>query len=291
MISERDLLEIKPLRDEMAARVEVLDKVKKLLLIPEINVMTTKMIADYYEVELNVVQTCFGRHKQEFSADGSVLKPVGEMKEFWNSLGVNFKNNRGHCEVQYGGMSIKMPNSGVRCFPKRAILRFGMLLRDSEIAQEVRTQLLNLAENSSDKQKTLDIDEELTLAGKIGQAIMSGDIDEIVRAVGEAMDYKNRHITRLETENAALAHGNLHWLDRSTLNYAVRKLSCATNMPCGKVWNELYRELKYKYGMDLKRRGPAPFVQYVKDCEWQNVIRTFSAMCHVRQIDVSKTFQ
>lgn len=41
-----------------------------------------------------------------------------------------------------------IPNRGIRCFSKRAVLRFGMLLRDSEVAKEVRTQLLNIKEEA-----------------------------------------------------------------------------------------------------------------------------------------------
>lgn len=39
-------------------------------------------------------------------------------------------------------MTLRVPNVGIRLFPKRAVLRLGMLLRDSRVAQEVRTQLL-----------------------------------------------------------------------------------------------------------------------------------------------------
>ena len=45
-----------------------------------------------------------------------------------------------------------VPNVGIILFPKRAILRMGMLLRDSEVAKEVRTQLLNITEKVIEKE-------------------------------------------------------------------------------------------------------------------------------------------
>ena len=53
-----------------------------------------------------------------------------------------------------------MINRGLKVFPQRAIPRIGMLLRDSDVAKEVRTQLLNIEEKASGETKTHDIDEE-----------------------------------------------------------------------------------------------------------------------------------
>lgn len=36
---------------------------------------------------------------------------------------------------------LEIPNHGVKCYPKRAVLRMGMLLRDSRVAKEIRSQL------------------------------------------------------------------------------------------------------------------------------------------------------
>ena len=41
-----------------------------------------------------------------------------------------------------------LPNRGMKLFPKRAILRVGMLLRDSEIAKEIRTRLLDIVQDT-----------------------------------------------------------------------------------------------------------------------------------------------
>ena len=64
-----------------------------------------------------------------------------------------------------------------------------------------------------------------------------------------------------------------------SLNAGVRKLASVTKIYFGKMWNELYKNLQYKYGISLKRRGNQPYIQHIKQDEWKFVIMTFSAMC------------
>lgn len=125
-------------REALAVRVEVLDKVKELLLLPQVEMATVQAVADYYEVDFEAVKKCYQRHRDEINTDGVKVwtptmlmghsVPLAKMgqKYYWN---VN-------------GEDILFPNRGTMLFPKRAILRIGMLLQDSRVAQEVRTQLL-----------------------------------------------------------------------------------------------------------------------------------------------------
>jgi hypothetical protein len=56
-MTETALLEKKYLREQMAGRVEVLDKVKKLFLMPKLDMLTTQQVADYYEVSYGCGKT------------------------------------------------------------------------------------------------------------------------------------------------------------------------------------------------------------------------------------------
>ena len=49
-MNETQFIDDRTLRDNTVGHYEVLEKVKKLLLIPELEVMTTEQVADYYEV-------------------------------------------------------------------------------------------------------------------------------------------------------------------------------------------------------------------------------------------------
>lgn len=155
----------------------------------------------------------------------------------------------------------------------------GMLLRDSKIAKEVRNQLLNIEEKASDNVKTADIDEEQRLAVNLGRALVGGNIDSIIMAVAEYNAFQNRHIKQLENDNKALAKEILTWEDRSKLNAGIRMLAHKTTRYHGALWNELYKELQYKHRINLKRRGAAPYIQWVKESEWEKVMSEFSAMC------------
>ena len=64
------------------------------------------------------------------------------------------------------------------------------------------------------------------------------------------------------------------------VNRAVRCMAGLAHLPIGKVWKELYAELRYKHGMGLSQRGPAPFIQHVREDEWAKVQQTVVAMCY-----------
>lgn len=77
----------------------------------------------------------------ELDSDGTQIKSP---KEFLNLLEGNLKTGRGKAIfILKNNETIEVPNRGIRIFPCRAILRIGMLLRDSDVAKEVRTQLFN----------------------------------------------------------------------------------------------------------------------------------------------------
>ena len=60
------------LRNEYITITEVLDKVKKLFLIPELEVMTVKQVAEFYEVDVDVIKKCYQRNKTEIDNDGTI---------------------------------------------------------------------------------------------------------------------------------------------------------------------------------------------------------------------------
>lgn len=166
-----------------------------------------------------------------------------------------------------------------------------MLLRDSEVAREVRNQLLNIEEKTSTETKIEDIEEEQKLMLSVGMAVASGDANAVAIASANLVAFKNRHIEKLQNDNKALAGGILAWSDRSKLNAGVRQLSAVTGIPFGNVWNELYKNLQYKYGICLKQRGGKPFIQWVEESEWDNVIKTFCAMCEAYNQSPTEMFQ
>lgn len=286
---ETQFIDDRTLRDNKVGHYEVLEKVKKLLLIPSFEVMTLKQVADYYEVDPHTVEMICSRNSDELNSDGVCRKKV---KDFLNSQHVRAEKSSYTTTFVYdNGLNITMSNGGLKVFPRRAILRVGMLLRDSEVAKEVRTQLLNVEEKTSDETKTHDINEEQSLMLSVGMAVASGDATAVAVASAKLVEFKNRHIQKLENDNKALAEGILEWKDRNKLNAGIRKLAAVTGIHFSKMWNELYKNLQYKYGICVKQRGGTPYIQWIDESEWADVMKTFCAMCEAYEQSPTEMLQ
>lgn len=298
---ENPLLDDRQLRDKCVGRYEVLEKVKKLVLLPGTEFATINQIAEYYSTyvggdgsEDNIVTSdgirkIYSRHKEELDSDGTYIKGY---KDFLIGHDATLENLKGKSVVTYtSGMKIEIPNRGVRVFSRRAILRIGMLLRDSKVAKEIRTQLLNIEEKASPEIKVQDIQEEQRLMLNVGMAYASGDINAMLKATTEYNAFQNRHITKLEKDNKALAGEVLEWADRSKLNAGIRQLSAVTGIPFANLWNELYKNLQYKYSIHLRKRGDKPYIQWIKEEEWSKVLQTFCAMCEAYRQSPTDMFQ
>lgn len=288
-MNETQFIDDRTLRDNAVGNYEVLEKVKKLLLIPELEVMTTEQVADYYEVDYDAVKKVYQRNTDELESDGMHIE---KMETFLKGQNVSFQKERNKAILTYdNGITFSVTNRGLKVFPRRAILRVGMLLRDSVIAKEVRTQLLNIEEKSSDEVKVQDINEEQSLMLAVGMAVASGDANAVAVATTNLIAFKNRHIEKLKNDNKALAEGILEWKDRNRLNAGIRKLAAVTGIHFSKMWNELYKNLQYKYGICLKQRGGTPYVQWIKESEWDDVMKTFCAMCEAYEQSPTEMFQ
>lgn len=290
-MKETQFIDDKVLRDKSVEHYEVLEKVKELLLIPNTKWATQKQVAEYYEVGEKAIETIYSRHRDELESDGVSLKSYKEFLNIQNE-GLEISYVVGKTIFTFAnGNELTVPNRGLKVFPRRAILRVGMLLRDSEVAKEVRTQLLNIEEKTSTEIKTEDIKEEQKLILSVGMAVASGDANAVAIASANLVAFKNRHIEKLQNVNKALAGEILSWSDRKKLNAGVRQLAAVTGIPFGNMWNELYKNLQYKYGICLKQRGGKPFIQWVDESEWENVIKTFCAMCEAYDQSPTEMFQ
>ena len=279
-MNENELLTNGNLREELVEHYEVLEKVKELLLIPGTEFATTSEVANFYEVTTDAIQKVYQRNKEEVDMDGITVISAKSLIGTKCPISKNVRKDKYSTTFEYeNGINITIPNRGIKVFPRRAILRVGMLLRDSKVAKEVRTQLLNIEEKTTKEVKVQDINEEQKLALELGMAMASGDVNAIAIATGNMMAFKNRHIDKLKTDNKALSEGILEWSNRSKLNAGVRKLATTIGKQYGAVWNELYHNLKYKYHIDLKARGDKQFIKYIKEEEWIYVIKTFAALC------------
>lgn len=297
IITSESMVDNHDLRNELIARTEILDKVKKLLLIPEMNCMTIRQVADYYEVDIDTLKKCCKRNKDEIILDGVVTKTPRVFKDLLKGQDVPLVQNQTNLVIQIDDNTrLEIPNRGIKCFSKRAVLRIGMLLRDSKIAQEVRTQLLNIVEHTAEEKPELltqDIDDEEKLQAAIGKAFATGDIMEFATAAQAYTAFQRRHIDRIETSNKLLTAEVLHISDRKMFNRVMRKFASTLHISFGVAFSMLYKQLSYRYGIDLKKRGDrkTPYIQYIKDDEWDKVQKVIVAILEKYNVNVKEFFE
>ncbi|HDR3433535.1 hypothetical protein FNE58_07165 [Bacillus thuringiensis] len=198
-----DLIESKAQRDELAGRIGVLEKVRKLLLLPNMEFATTRQVAEYYEVQPEVIRQIHVRHLQELKEDGHITmtgKSLAEKLVCEVNSHTTVSKGNGHLLLKYDGHETQLPYATVGLYPKRSILRIGMLLRDSEVAREVRTQLLNLEEKAEASTKIAEINKEEELTTEAVRAMMAGDVQGLAIANAKLVEYKNRHIKKVEAK-------------------------------------------------------------------------------------------
>lgn len=294
--NETRLIEQKDLRDQCIAKVEVLDKVKELFLLPGMEMTSTKMVADYYEVDEKVIYQCYSRNKKEINPDGVSVK---KQKEFLIRQDVETEKLPYKVVLHLGdGVTFDVPNCGLRMFSKRAVLRIGMLLRDSRVAQEVRTQLLNTFEVATVEQKTAAITTEQCYLFSIQKAFNAGDFDMLMDAVNDLRAFHERHIAALnetleglqreiddlEFMNGLVAQHSRQHPDRILFSKAVRAMSAKSDIPAPLLYNQIYGGVARRFHIPLYKRrsdagGVGCFADYVEDEEWDIVWQVTAAVC------------
>ena len=306
-ITADSFLENKELREEAKARVEVLDKVKQLFLIPELECMTGRQVADYFEVDPETIKKQYQRNRDEFDSDGAHTKSLSAFKNLGGTR-CPFKN----MAQQNGKMIItldddtrlEIPNHGVKCYPKRAVLRMGMLLRDSRVAKEIRTQLLNVLQHATVEQRTTEINEEEQLLLNTVKSMASGDSISAASCFTKYIDYKNRYIAKIEQANKDLTATNAAytkeiqtWKFNSIINALMR--TYARNVfpydktGFSKTWTKFYKQFKYKYSADIDARWSnagekGTRISYIKPSEYSKAVKLAVAMCEEQGIDTGK---
>lgn len=116
-------------RDALATRTDVLDEIGALRILPDDMHVTAEMVAEFYDTTTEVVRQVVVRNRDELDTDGYVVLRRSEVSD----------------KLSLTPDQLGMPRTSptISLFPRRAVLRIGMLLRDSAVARQVRTYLLD----------------------------------------------------------------------------------------------------------------------------------------------------
>lgn len=300
MVTAEELLENRDLREQLINRLEVLDKVKQVVTMPNTELLTVEQVADYYEVEVQVIQKIATRHYDELTEDGYRKYSKNEIVKILTERNghevQNVKSLKTKTIITINNITFTINNTGLRLFTRRALLRVGMLLRDSEIAKRIRTYLLDVENLATEEQKLHDITEEDRL---LLRGIKAESLEERIEAFNEIYKYYNRFKIQAEEsmkENLLLAKGIASWHEREAINKLIRKLAnIKYNGSYITAWSKLYDEMLYKHHINVRARLEHNKGKTMFDVlNSEEVIKAFQsavALCKEADIDTNEILQ
>lgn len=130
-MNELTLVESKTLRTDYIGQTDEMEKVKALMLLPNNLYATMDMVADYFEVDYDALKKVVQRNKDELLSNGLDDCTGDDLKRFVG-------DNLSHAKTRR-----------MYLFRRRTILNIAMLLRDSDVAREIRKTLLNISEDEA----------------------------------------------------------------------------------------------------------------------------------------------
>ena len=258
-MNENELLTNAKRREENMNRIEVLDAVGTLLSLPNTEIYTTEMVANYYEVDKNTIEKLVSRNIDELTKNGYCIKT----KQNLLADKMSVKTKRGGFNVldNEGNIVATGNNKGIATFTKRTVLNVGMLLRDSEIAKEIRSRLLDVVHDSEKGNGDIstvieEVSEEKQLMLDRMEAEFNGDFDKVCEINAKLFALKNKRIKELEDEVETITTHSLTIEESSdVINRLIRIIAVKEyNNQFSKVWGDFYSKLNYKLGINIKSR-------------------------------------
>ncbi|MDX3377708.1 hypothetical protein PV390_25220 [Streptomyces sp. ME02-6991-2A] len=149
MPTEVALLESRALRVEQMGRVDILDKVKSLVMLPDGIHVRTEDVARYFEVSTEVVKKVTQRHREEVTENGLKLLRGSELRVFQRDMMSLWGGEEGESYPQAA--------TQLTLYTRRTVLNIALLLRDSDIARCVRTYLLDAEGTLRAEYEALDV--------------------------------------------------------------------------------------------------------------------------------------
>lgn len=292
-----DFVTNKTLRDKYIDRVDVLDKIAVIPYISGTQYFTMQQIADFYEVPLQTINTCYARNREEIDMDGVVVMTPKTYREFTNyshqdvSKKLDCEQYRTHMIIHINeNTDVIIPNRGIKVFPKNAFLRIGMLLTQSQVALQVRTYLIK-AENTFSPSLAYNPADKNSRRQMVAQIVGAIFDDEPITPALCTQYFKSteQYICKIEDSNEKLRHENqvlindkIELTDRQAFTKAVRRAATELHTPIKYVYGAIYSHLLNKYSINLKTRatragGNTKPIDCIKDNEWRQVQSTLIA--------------
>ena len=243
--------------------IQVLEQVKNILMLSNTDFMTVQMTAEYFEVGEKAINSLILRNKDELIENGLKIISGKETKEILGNFNKKFANYRGYFECD----GIKFNNRTNTLINKRVLLNIGMLLRDSKVAKELRRRILDIVHDAEQTNIVDNIVEEIRTEQQVSQdmlqAILNGDKDKESLLKTELIGLKNKRIIELE---GVITNAITITESKAIINKCIRAMAIKKNgNNFGSTWNEFYKVINYKLGINVKTRNGKGLSRFTDD--------------------------
>lgn len=144
------LTESRTMRAQTADRVDVLDKVKALALLPDGVHATTDIAASYFEVDVEAIKSLVKDNRAELESNDYRVLAGEELRSFKDLCGIESKAR------------------SLAVFSRRTLLNVGQLLRESLVAKQVRTYLLDVEDTAAPEQRLEAVERAQLASARLG---------------------------------------------------------------------------------------------------------------------------
>lgn len=195
-----DILEKEELRQEILNNNKSLDIMNKYKTITTINNMeyeTLDRVAEYFEVDYHCIKILIQRNKEELINNGLLILNGSKTREILVGNKLFPTNYKGYFIAD----NRKFANKSNTLVNKRCFLNMAMLLRDSKVAQEIRSKMLDiiLNGNSNNEISTINNTELLDKIEEQNKTI--NELLKMIEGLSDKIDDLNKNSKTLTTKN------------------------------------------------------------------------------------------
>lgn len=207
-----DILEKEELRQEILNNnrsLDIMNKYKTITTISNTEYETLDRVAKYFEVDYDCIRMTVKRYKEELIKNGLLILSPKDTRDFLpnNMFGKTF---RGGFEID----NRKFNNRNNYLVNKRCFLNIAMLLRDSKIAQEIRSKMLDIILNGNSNNEISVINNTELLKKIEEQNKTINELLKMIEGLSDKIDDLNKSSKTLTTKNNDVTVINITNLDK-----------------------------------------------------------------------------
>lgn len=208
-----DILEKEELRQEILDNnksLDIMDKYKTITTINNMEYETLDKVAEYFEVDYGCIKILIQRNKEELINNGLLILNGSKTREILVGNKLFPTNYKGYFIAD----NRKFANKSNTLVNKRCFLNMAMLLRDSTIAQEIRSKMLDIILNENSDNETLIINNTELLNKIEEQNKTINELLKMIKDLSDKVDDLNKNSKNLTTKNNDVTIINITNLDK-----------------------------------------------------------------------------